>query len=181
MWRDGELVYEMLGQGTDRERGIITGRERSSTGRLRQDPDSAWRYVAWFGLLLAVAGFGDLVIAWVPLMFGSPEWEFGTVVATFAGLPLGTMGLAAMLGSALARGMRWQVRLLGWVVLGLGILWAAAYTVFLTVLPIAVRGAPEGSSIGVSKVVAKTSLLAVAFVTAYVVAGVQTLRKLRSR
>jgi len=154
-----EMARDMLGRGTAGEgRGVIAGRERPGTGRLRQDPESAWQYVAWFGLLLAVAGFGDLVIVWVPFMFGSPEWEFGTVVATFAGLPLGTMGLAAMLGSALARGVRWQVRLLGWVLLAVGVGLAAAYTVFLTVLPIAIQGAPEGSSIGVAKVVAKTSL-----------------------
>lgn len=160
---------------------VIAGRDRSRGRRLAQDPDSAWRWVGWFGLLLAVAGFGDLAIAWVPFRFGSPEWEFGTVVATFAGLPLGTMGLAAMLSSALARGVRWQVRTLGWVLLAAGVLLAAAYTLFLTVLPIAVRGAPQGLSIGVTKAVAKTSLLSVGFVTAYIVAGARALRELRSR
>lgn len=137
--------------------------------------------MGWFGLLLAFAGLGDLVIAWVPLRFGSPEWEFGTIVATFAGLPLVTVGFAAMLGSALARGVRWQVRTLAWVVLVSGMFLAAAYALFLTVMPIAIRGAPEGVSIGVTKAVAKTSLLAVGFVTAYLVAGAQALRKLRSR
>ena len=46
-----------------------------------------------------VAGLGDFVIAWIPLRLGSPEWEFGTVASTLAGLPLATMGLAGLLGS----------------------------------------------------------------------------------
>ncbi len=162
-------------------RSILVDWARPERGRLASDPGMGWTWLGWFGLVLTVAGVGDLVITWVPVRFESVEWEFGTLVATFSGLPLVTMGLAAVLGSALARGVRWQVRTLGALLLVIGICLAGAYAMFLTILPIAFRGAPEGSAIGINKAVAKTSLLAVAFITAYLVAGAQALRRRRSR
>src|SRR5688572_14265195 len=106
-------------------KGVMTAEPKimfqtSGAGRRRTaDPnaDEGWRLLSWLSLALALAGLSDWVLTWIPLRLGSPEWEFGTVVATFAGLPLITMGLAGLLASASARGIRWQVLTLGWFLL----------------------------------------------------------------
>jgi hypothetical protein len=162
-------------------RSFLVTRDRPVRGRTVTDSETGWAWLGWFGLVLAVAGIGDLAITWWPLRFGSIEWEFGTLVATFSGLPLATMGLAAILGSVMARGVRWQVRTIGALLLVMGLVLAGAFAMFLTIMPIAFRSAPEGASIGITKAVAKTSVLAVVFVTAYLLAGALAFRRRRSR
>ena len=93
-------------------------REEGSKKRpkvLPPDTEAAWKWVGWIGLLLMVVGLSDFLLAWYPTKFGSPEWEFATVAQTFSGLPLVSIGVAGLLGSALALGRRWLL----WAVIGL--------------------------------------------------------------
>src|SRR5688500_7396536 len=86
-------------------RGLVEPRAgRAAPVELRQDPIRAWGWLGWFGGVITLVAAGDLALAWYPFRVGVPEWEFGTIAASFAGLPLLTMGLAALLGSMLARG-----------------------------------------------------------------------------
>ena len=95
------------------ERKVLVREEKKKpAGPLAPDASTAWSWIGWFGLVLAAAGIFDFLLAWYPLGLGSAEWEFGTITASYAGLPLPTMGLAALLGSALARGVRWQILVL---------------------------------------------------------------------
>lgn len=48
------------------------------------------------GSAMAVVGWLDLALAWVPPRFGDPEWEFATVSRTFDGMALGALGLALL-------------------------------------------------------------------------------------
>lgn len=148
---------------------------------LRPDSELAWRWLGWLGVLLTVVGAGDLALAWYPPGFGRPAWEFATIAASFSGLPLVTMGLAALLGSAAARGIRWMVRLVSWLCIVAGLLVLAAFVLFLTDVPIALRGSPAEVMVGVKKAIAKTSLLGVSFGSAYLVAGFAGLRHARLR
>ena len=145
------------------------------------DGATAWRWVGWFGLLLFVAGLGDFVIAWVPMRLGSPEWEFGTVASTLAGLPLATMGLAGLLGSAVARGKLGLTRAWGLVVL----VWAAvvlgSYVLFLLDVPVALRAVSGEALLGIKKAIVKTTLLAVVFGAGYLVAGFGAIRHTQKR
>lgn len=154
---------------------------------LGQDPDpndrvrvahtaAAWRLVGWFGLLLALAGLGDWLIAWIPFQLGSVEWEFGTIVSSMSGLPLVTIGLAAVLASSIARAVRWQIITTAVIILLLAAWILAASVLFLLDVPIALRAVQGIAQLGIVKAIAKTGLLAVLFLAGYILAGVAALR-----
>jgi len=140
------------------------------------DAHRAWRWMGWLSLALALAGIGDWILAWFPLHFGSAEWEFGTVVSTFAGLPLITVGLAGLLGSAAARGVRWQVVFAGIALLLLALWILAASVIFLLDVPVALGAVQGVARIGILKAIAKTGLMAALFFTTYLAIGVAALR-----
>jgi len=136
----------------------------------------AWRWLGWFSLVLALAGAGDWVLAWIPLRLGNPEWEFGTVVATFSGLPLVTMGFAGLLSSALARGIRWQTRLVAAVILVFALWILAGMIIFALDIPVAVRAVQGVARLGIAKAIVKATMLGVLFFVCYAIAGVRALR-----
>jgi hypothetical protein len=151
---------------------VIDPRARGSSA-LAPNPDLAWRALAWLGGLLAIAGLGDFVLAFIPRVAG-PEWEFGTVAAVFAGLPLPTLGLAALLGAAYARGRRRTVMVLGVFLILLGLAFGGMLLTFLTDIPIALKsGAQAEVMLGLKKAIVKTVLLGALFGLAYLVAGVR--------
>src|SRR5688500_692179 len=138
-------------------------------------PNGAWRWVGWFGLALTVVGLADFGLTWFPLNLGSAEWEFGTIAASFSGLPLVTMGFAALLGSAIARGVRWQLTGMGLAALALGLLVGAALVLFALVVPVAL-GAVEGPGrIGVMKAIIRTTSLGFVFCILYLGSDVGSL------
>jgi hypothetical protein len=155
----------------DRSEGVAS---RSRT--LVPDVATAWRWVGWFSLVLALAGIGDWILAWIPLRFGSPEWEFGTIAASFSGLPLVTIGFAGLLGSAVARGIRWQVITVSTVALIFSLMIAAALIIFLLDVPIAVRAVAGPARLGIAKAIAKTGMLGVLFFVTFFVAAIGALR-----
>ena len=140
------------------------------------DPTRAWKWLGWFSLVLALAGLGDWLLAWFPMRFGSPEWEFGTVVSTFSGLPLITMGFAGLLASAVARGIRWQVIGVAVVAILFAIWLLGAFVIFLLDVPIAMGAVQGAARLGIMKAIAKTTMLAVLFSAVFIVAAVSALR-----
>ena len=154
-----------------------------SSGSRRNLPDSAraWRWIGWLALALFLAGAVDWVLAWIPLRFGSPEWEFGTVVASFGGLPLMTMGFAGLLASAIARGIRWQVVMISLFVLVWAVWILGALIIFLLDVPIALRASSGPVHLGLMKATARTTTLGLLFSTSYFVAGIAALRQTGSR
>ncbi|HEX4633492.1 MAG TPA: hypothetical protein VH163_06665 [Gemmatimonadales bacterium] len=152
---------------------LMEGRGKAA---LAANPEQAWRALAWLGGLLAVVGLGDFVLAFIPLGSG-PEWEFGTVASVFAGLPLPTLGLAAILGAAYARGKRGTVVAIGVLLLLLALAVGWMLVTFLTDIPIALKsGAQAEVMLGLKKAMVKTALLGGLFGLAYVVAGIKALR-----
>ena len=142
-----------------------------------QNPDLAWRAVGWLGLLLAVVGLGDFVLAFIPTAFHTPEWEFATVASVFAGLPLPTLGLAGMLAAGYARGRRRMVLGMGAVLFILALVFLWLLMLFVTDVPIALKsGAQPEVLLGLQKAIAKTILMGVAFSLAYLVAGFRAIR-----
>ena len=161
-----------MGRGPE----VLTQERSGRPASLAPDSATAWRWIGWFGLLLFVAGLGDFVIAWVPMRLGSPEWEFGTVASTLAGLPLATMGLAGLLGSAVARGKRGMTRAVAAVVLVWGAVVLGSYVLFLLDVPVALRAVSGEALLGIKKAIVKTTLLAVVFSAGYLVAGLGAIR-----
>jgi hypothetical protein len=156
---------------------VARGREaRREMPPLPGAPEKAWAAIGWFGLLLAIVGFGDLALLWFPFRLGNPEWEFGTIAATLAGLPLPTMGMAFLLAAGLGLGRRWLIRATSWSLLVLALLILAAYVVFLTNVPMALKGTPEAIALGVKRAVVKTTLLGLGFPAAYMLLAIGTLK-----
>ena len=147
-----------------------------STRPALNESQYAWRWLGWLSLTLALAGIGDWILAWLPMHFGSAEWEFGTVVSTFAGLPLITVGLAGMLGSAAARGVRWQVIATGIALLFFALWILAASVIFLLDVPVALRAVQGAARLGIMKAIAKTGMMGGLFFLAYTVIGIAALR-----
>jgi len=149
---------------------------------VRPAPQTAWRAIGWFGLLLGVVGLGDILVNWYPLGLGSPEWEFGTIGTTLGQLPLLTMGVAALLASFLARGTRWGVMTMGIVLLVLALAVLALYTVFLLDVPLALKATARSPvGLGIRRGIARASVMAVGFSVGYLAAAVVSLRSLRRR
>lgn len=154
--------------------------ERAKQGApLIADPDRAWAAAGWFGLLLAFVGLADFALALYPPGFGTVEWEFGTVAAMFAGLPLVTMGFAGMLASALARGRRRTIIVIASALLLLAAVTLALWVVFLSDVPVALRVVQGEALVGIKKAAVKTSILGLAFSFAYLVVGLGAIRYVR--
>jgi hypothetical protein len=160
------------------ESKVLVSQPEARGRDLTPDVAQAWRWVGWFSLVLTLAGVGDWVLAWVPMRLGSPEWEFGTVASTFSGLPLATMGFAGLLGSAVARGIRWQVRVVGVLLLMWAALILGAFVLFLLDIPVALGAVQPGPArLGIVKAIAKTVMLVTLFSVAYLVGGIGALRR----
>lgn len=67
-----------------------------------QDFVLGWRLLMVMGWLFTVVGLLNTILLWVPLRFGSPEYEFASVAAMLDGLPLTMMGLTIALASSRA-------------------------------------------------------------------------------
>ncbi len=158
---------------------VGSGGRKAERARVNPGAAEAWRWIGWFGLVLAATGLGDFLLTWIPADFGSPEWEFGTIAASFSGLPLVTMGFAAMLGSALARGVRWQLMGMGLLLGGLALVLVGALVVFLLVVPVALAAVEGPARVGIVKAIVRTLFLGVVLSAGYAAAGIGALRSAR--
>jgi hypothetical protein len=141
--------------------------------------DDALRVLTWVGGLLGIAGFIDVVLLWVPPAFGRPEWEFGTVGATFDALPLFTLGMTVLVVASLARGWRWGV-----VAAGVGsavavLVLLAALVLWLLNAPLAWKGVAPDVRPALLKVMFKTVAMASIYLGLFGFVGVMAWRRVR--
>ena len=148
---------------------------------LPADVPKAWQWLGLFSVVLFLAGFSDWMIAWIPFRLGTLEWEFGTITATLAGLPLVTIGLGGMLASALARGIKWQIISTACLILFFALVIVAALVIFLLDVPAAMRSVEGVARLGIQKAIAKNLSLGVLFSVTYVMAGVGALKHALAR
>lgn len=73
-------------------------------------PELGWYLLGGLGTVFAIVGGLDILLAWYPPDFSNMEWKFGTVTTTLNSLPLLTVGLVLLTGSAIARGRKWLMR-----------------------------------------------------------------------
>jgi hypothetical protein len=90
----------------------ILVREESKSrqkGGAEPAPELGWYLLGGLGLVFALVGGMDILLAWYPTNFGDMEWKVGTVTTTLNSFPLLSMGLILLTVSGLARGRRWLV------------------------------------------------------------------------
>lgn len=143
---------------------IVLGSEGRGRRGAVPAPEAAWRLVGGVAALFVVVGGADLALTLMPLGFGNPEWEFGTVTSLLDGLPVPTLGLVGVVAAALARGSRGIARM-GAALLGaLAVSIVAAAVLYATTVPIALRAVTDPViRTGLSKAVAKTAVQCVAY------------------
>lgn len=146
--------------------------------------EHVWPVLDWVGLAFLLMGLVDLALAWFPLGFGNPEWEFGTISATLNGMPLLTIGVVLLHVSGTMLGRRWQMRAIAGTAITLALLLVAAAMLYLTVYPIALRqGGADNSLVlaGLQKAGFKAAALFVIYVVLFLRVGITGFRTSSAR
>ncbi|MHC4822336.1 MAG: hypothetical protein ACYTDX_11560 [Planctomycetota bacterium] len=132
--------------------------------------DPARALVGWIGFLLVLLSAADILVTWLPLELGNPEWEFGTVTASFNGLTSLVLGFALLLFGLRGAGRRGLLRATSVALAVGGLLVLGAVALYGLSLPLALGSVPDGPvRVGLLKAVAKTALQGVAFPVAFLV------------
>lgn len=173
------------GSGSPRDDGPIlaTVGGRSERGTASTSVDihrHTWSILALAGAVFLLIGIVDIALAWLPLRFGDPEWEFGTISTTINNLPVPAIGLALFLASAVAADHRWQT-IVGIVV---ALLLAADLAIMATFYGLAAPLAWQAGSAAVGRAIIGGAILkAVVAMAAYftfaVISAILGLRALR--
>lgn len=145
-------------------------------------PDFGWQLLGWVGGVLLIAGVLDIGLAFYPPMFGNANWEFGTVGSSLNSLPVPMLGLALLLGAAVARG--WVLGMRVWAIIGivLAVLVLAGAALWALNLPLAFRSVQEPvARLGLKKSVAKTVAQAILYPVAFLWIGWQGMRHARAK
>jgi hypothetical protein len=114
--------------------------------------------------MFVVVGGVDLALTWLPVGFGNPEWEFGTVTSMMDGLPVPTLGLVALIGAGQLGGSRVTSRMGSLLLALLGLWVVAAAILYATTVPIALRAVTDPViKTGLMKAIWKTAVQCVAY------------------
>lgn len=147
---------------------LVREDEQGKRSYLTPAPDFGWQLISILGGTYALLGLLDIALTWYPFAFGNPDWEFGTVASTLDGLPVPTLGVALLLGAAVARGSKRAVRIWSTVLIVMAVTVLAIGVVYLLNVPLAFKTVQEpmirtGLKKAVSKAVGQMLLYPVAF------------------
>ena len=142
----------------------------------------AWRLLGWLGIGYLVMSVTDLALGWYPLGFGSPEWEFGTISATMAGLAVPTLSLYLILGAALVTARALAARAVAAIMIFVAVALAVLCIVYLTSIPIALNAVAQNSvaRLGIQKAIIKSLMLFLGYETLLTVGALTGFRQART-
>ena len=140
---------------------------------------NGWRILGWLGAAYLIMSVIDLALGWYPLGFGKPEWEFGTISATIAGLAIPTLALYLILGSAIARERINIARGIAVVMIVLAVFLAFLFILYLTAVPLALRAVSTNPIIylGMKKAIIKSLTLFLGYEALYIFGAIKALRR----
>jgi hypothetical protein len=144
-------------------------------------PDFGWKLLGFVGGVLLISGLLDISIAVYPTMFGNPDWEFGTIGSALNGLTVPMLGLALLLGAAVARGWGPGMRVWAIIAMVLAVMILVAAAIWALNLPLAFRTVQEPAArLGLKRSVAKTVAQAILYPVAFLWIGWQGFRHTRA-
>ena len=141
----------------------------------------AWVWTGWFGGLLTAIVLLQFFFHLLPPNLGSEEWTFGAVSSAFSDLPMLSVGLGALLASALVTGTRWLVMGVAGLLIVVSVLILSSYGLFLMSVPRVLSNTPADFGLPVKKLILSTTLLGLSMAGAYVLAAIAAVRQLRKR
>jgi hypothetical protein len=152
---------------------VITGPEQVGTpaggSERRAGGGYEWGVMASLGGAFAVVSLVDVGLTFVPLGFGSAEWEFATATAVMNNLPLALVGIGLLVVAGMGRGWQMLVSLAGLLAGVLTIL-----VLLLAVLFVKNVGAASASVVeplpkqGMTESIIRTAVQLVAYLAALV-------------
>ena len=130
----------------------------SKTSPLTPSAEAAWSFLGLTGAVFFLIGSADQLLAFVPLTFGSPEWEFGTISKYLDSMPLAALGLTLFMASGMAMGSRWRIRTGSVLLVLIALLVLAMLVVYATDVPLALRAVSEPVvRLGLKKAIVKAA------------------------
>jgi hypothetical protein len=154
------------------KKGLLMDRETPAKAKAVPTTDAVgrtngWRIAAVAGLVFGIAGWTDALLLWYPLGFGNPEWEFATASSTFDAIPLGTIGLVALLAGCIGLGGRKRVLGVSALFAVIAVALFAVYVLFALSVTVAWGAIDPGMRVVLIRAVTKTSVLAFAYIFLY--------------
>jgi hypothetical protein len=145
-------------------------------------PDFGWELLGFMGFVFLFMGLLDIAIAGYPVQFGNPEWEFGTIGSWMNALTVPALGLALLLGSAVARGWQQGIKLWAIVLIILAIVVLGLLIVYSLNLPLAFRAVQEPlARSGLKRSVAKSLIQGVFYPAVFLILALKALRRSKAR
>jgi hypothetical protein len=144
-------------------------------------PDLGWYLLGGLGLVFALVGGLDILLAWYPPDMGNAEWKFGTVTATLNSFPLLTLGLILLAVSGLARGRTWITRTMLVILALVVVLVIACAALYLPQISTAMSAVTDPTvKMGLRRAITKTSIQLVLYPVLLGWIVVIALRRIRS-
>jgi hypothetical protein len=161
------------------ESGRAATVERPTTAYLSSAYIEGWRVLGWLGAVFVAMSMLDLFLGWIPIRFGSPEWEFGVVSATVGALSIPTIGLYFMLCSAISRERVGAAKAVGIAMVVMAVVLLGLSFFYLTTVPLALRtvAANDTASLNMKKAILKWMVLFVGYEGLYIWGGIKGLRR----
>lgn len=152
---------------------------RPSLTQLASAQLNGWAILGWLGLAYLIMSVIDLALGWYPVRFGQPEWEFGTISATIAGLAIPTLSLYLMLASAFARERAKLIRVIAIAMIVIAVFLAVLFILYLTAVPLALRAVSNNPIIhlGMEKSIIKSLTLFLGYEALFVLGAIKGLRR----
>jgi hypothetical protein len=140
---------------------LVRETEEERKRALVPSPDMGWYLLGAVGLVFFGVGLFDVLLAWYPLNFGNPEYEFATYSQVMNFMPLPTLGLVMFLAGGVARGIKWVPKFVAVVLVLMTVGILAGAVLYATNVPMALKAIPDPVILtGLKKQILKTAFQA---------------------
>ena len=161
---------------------LVRDKVADRTREAEPAPELGWYLLGGLGVVFALVGGMDILLAWYPPNFGNMEWKFGTVTTTLNSFPLVSLGLILLLVSGLARGRKLVVTGMVAVIILVVLLILACAVLYLPEISTALNSVTDPTiRIGLKRSIQKTTVQLVIYPLVLTWIAVMSWKHWRSR